>query len=72
MERIDVVGLMELDRSQMGSVIGGTLAPSRDTSFWYDLAYAIAYGAGRVADAYAEMRYLANSGSYSYAKTGTP
>ena len=72
MEQLSVVGLVELDRNHMGGISGGTLAPTRDTSFWYDIAYALGYGGGCVVDAFESIHNLANTGSYSYAKNGTP
>jgi hypothetical protein len=72
MEQINVVGLVELDRSHMGGISGGTLAPTRDTSFWYDVAYVLGYSSGCVVEAFEWIHSTANTGSYSYAKNGTP
>ncbi len=72
MEPFRDIGLIELDRNDMGGITGGTLAPTKDTSFWYDIAYAVAYGAGSFVDAFQYIHDLANTGSYSYAKNGTP
>ncbi len=72
MERVGGLGLVELERSDMGSITGGVLAPTRDTSFWYDVAYCAGYAAGVVADTFQLISFTANTGSYGYAKTGMP
>ncbi len=64
--------LVELDRYHLGIITGGVLAPTRDTSFWYDVAYCAGYAAGVVCDTFRLISYTANTGSYSYAKTGMP
>ncbi len=72
MEGIGIVGLVELDRNHMGTISGGDLVPTRDTSLWYDLAYCAGYATGVMCDAFRSIAYMANTGSYSYAKTGMP
>ncbi len=63
MEELNLVGLVELDRKHLGGIAGGTIAPTRDTSFWYDLAYGVGYVAGIIFGG-------GSDSSFAYAKTG--
>ncbi len=67
MEENGVVGLVELDRDQMGGIDGGTLMPSLSSGFCYDLAWML----GAAARGVVWFVSTADTGSYTYGKVGT-